>query len=156
MVARLPRRAGGGRRRPQSLRRAAGRAVAQHARLRQGFTRRRSALPFVAGRRSHVAGRMTKPPAPCDLRPVTHHWNARKNLVLYDRTYRRDRSLPLRPPLRYSPFRSSAGIAMLIVVPCPSSLSAQIAPPCVATICLAIASPSPAPPLPRARDRSAR
>jgi phosphatidylinositol alpha 1,6-mannosyltransferase len=50
----------------------------------------------------------------------------------------------------------SSGNQQRIVVPSPSSLSAETRPPCASTKCLTMASPSPVPPSSRERDGSAR
>ena len=49
-----------------------------------------------------------------------------------------------------------SGNQQRIVVPSPSSLSAETRPPCASTKCLTMASPSPVPPSSRERDGSAR
>ncbi|MNT65352.1 hypothetical protein D3C72_2033270 [compost metagenome] len=64
--------------------------------------------------------------------------------------HNQNRSLHCRP----SPFW--AGRMMRMAVPSPSVLSAQMIPPCPAIICLAIARPSPLPPVFVFLDSSAR
>jgi hypothetical protein len=50
----------------------------------------------------------------------------------------------------------AAGKVKRMVVPCPSSLSAEIRPPMAPTRCLTMASPRPVPPTSLAREESAR